>query len=99
MGEMYMPDSPNGGYRPLPKRECIVETADDGDRSLFIVRPEDVREAIVRCKDCKHMHTVRSWLGMDVDECWLHADPESGALGKERTEPNGFCKWGERRGA
>ena len=55
------------------------------------------REEIVRCRDCKHMHTVRSWLGMDVDECWLHADCESGALGKERTEPNGFCAWGERR--
>ena len=54
-------------------------------------------EEIVRCRDCKHMHTVRHWLGMDVDECWLHADPESGALGKERTEPNGFCAWGERR--
>ena len=56
-----------------------------------------VREEIVRCRDCKYMHTVRSWLGMDVDECWLHADRESGALGKERTEPDGFCKWGERR--
>ena len=55
------------------------------------------REEIVRCRDCKHMHTVRSWLGMDVDECWLHADPESGALGKEPTEPDGFCAWGERR--
>lgn len=54
-------------------------------------------EPVVRCRDCKHMHTVRHWLGMDVDECWLHADPESGALGKERTEPDGFCAWGERR--
>lgn len=53
---------------------------------------------VVRCRDCKHMHTVRHWLGMDVDECWLHADRESGALGKERTEPDGFCAWGERRG-
>lgn len=51
---------------------------------------------IVRCKDCKHMHTVHHWLGMDVDECWLHADRESGALGKEPTEPRGFCAWGER---
>lgn len=49
------------------------------------------------CRDCKHMHTVRSWLGMDVDECWLHADQESGALGKEPTKPDGFCAWGERK--
>lgn len=55
------------------------------------------RERIIRCRDCLHMHTVRSWLGMDVDECWLHADKESGALGKEPTEPDGFCSWGERR--
>ena len=54
-------------------------------------------EEIVRCRDCEHKHTVRHWLGMDVDECWLHADRESGALGKERTEPDGFCAWGERR--
>ena len=55
--------------------------------------------AVVRCKDCKYMHTVRHWLGMDVDECWLHADRESGALGKERTEPDGFCAWGRRNDA
>lgn len=54
---------------------------------------------IVRCRDCRHMHVVRSWLGMDVTECWLHADPESGALGKEPTEPDGFCAWGERKEA
>lgn len=61
------------------------------------VRAASLGEEIVRCRDCKYMHTVRHWLGMDVDECWLHADRESGALGKERTEPNGFCAWGERR--
>ena len=57
----------------------------------------EFREPIVRCKDCKHMHVVRHWLGMNVTECWLHADRESGALGKEATEPDGFCAWGERR--
>lgn len=59
-----------------------------------------LREEIVRCRDCKHMHTVKDWCwGVDVDECWLHADHESGALGKEPTEPNGFCAWGERKGS
>ena len=57
----------------------------------------DQSQPIVRCRDCKHMHTVRSWLGMDVDECWLHADPESGALGKNRTESDGFCAWASRK--
>ena len=56
-----------------------------------------LHERIVRCRDCKYMHRVRNWLGMDVDECWLHADRESGALGKERTEPDGFCAWGVRK--
>ena len=59
----------------------------------------DGLQPIVRCRDCKFRHTVRSWLGMDVEECWLHADHESGALGKEPTELDGFCAWGERRDA
>lgn len=57
----------------------------------------DQREEVVRCGECKHMHTVRHWLGMDVIECWLHADSESGALGKNGTQPDGFCAWGKRR--
>lgn len=59
----------------------------------------EVKGEIVRCRDCAYMHTVRSWYSDNlVDECWLHADPESGALGKEPTEPDGFCAWGERKG-
>lgn len=72
-------------------RDYIVRISADGSTLR-----EKLTE-IVRCRDCKYMHTVRSWLGMDVDECWLHADPESGALGKERTEPDGYCAWGERK--
>ena len=68
-----------------------VESIEDADGRQYV--------QVVRCRDCKHMHTVRSWLGMDVDECWLHAEPESGALGKEPTEPDGFCAWAERRQA
>lgn len=52
---------------------------------------------VVRCRECEHMHTVGHWLGMDVDECWLHADRESGALGKEPTDPDGYCAWGVRK--
>lgn len=78
----------------LPKLERDVMHIYERDRIGRTVR-EYV--PIVRCRNCKHMHTVRHWLGMDVDECWLHADRESGALGKERTEPDGFCAWAERR--
>lgn len=56
-----------------------------------------VHERIVRCRDCRHMHIVRAWTGMDAPECWLHASRETGALGKNWTDPNGFCAWGERR--
>lgn len=77
-------------------KEYIVkvtgEALDDKGEPLFKYCDE-----IVRCRDCMHMHTIRHWLGMDVDECWLRADHESGALGKEGTEPDGFCAWGERR--
>ena len=77
----------------------MTEYIIDWDTGLVIdtFSKNNLREEIVRCRDCVFMHTVRSWLGMDVDECWLHADPETGALGKNRTEPNGFCAWGERR--
>lgn len=88
MGEMYMPDSPNGGYRPLPKREFIVELADDGDRTLFVARNDDVREAIVRCKDCRRM--VPIW------------DPVKGEktghfgcnIGGQAVHSDDFCAWG-----
>jgi len=73
--------------------EYIVEVTGQMPDAIY----ERELTEIVRCRDCKYMHTVRSWLGMDVDECWLHADPESGALGKEPTEPDGFCAWAERR--
>ena len=95
MSEMYMPDSPNGGYRPLPKREFIVELAEDGDRSLSIVRPDDVREAIIRCKDCKH-YIDHAWVILtDVEHICTFWNGGNGV----KVEPEGFCKWGERRGA
>ena len=65
---------------------------------LIFAPVEQLRGEIVRCRDCKHMHTVKEWCwGIDVDECWLHASPETGALGKVLTDPDGFCAWGERR--
>lgn len=52
---------------------------------------------VVRCRECKSMHSVRSWSGTDEDECWLHASPETGALGKVPTDPDGYCAWGVRK--
>jgi hypothetical protein len=45
-------------------------------------------ERIIRCRDCKYMHIVRKWTGLYANECWLHASEETGALGKEQTEPD-----------
>lgn len=72
-----------------------IATVNEYGRGQQSIHLTDIE--IVRCRDCKHMHTIPSWLGMDIDECWLHADNESGALGKNFTEPDGYCAWGERR--
>ena len=83
--------------------EYIVETVGEWGQyrnGEFVLEDEYMAvpaTPLVRCKDCKHMHVVRKWTGKDTPECWLHADSESGALGKEPTEPDGFCKWGESR--
>ena len=83
----YIIELPNGGAAD----ECIRLRG--YDKSLY---GYELREEIVHCRDCKYMH-MRYWFGTDVPECWLHADRESGALGKEPTDPDGFCKWGERK--
>ena len=85
--------------------EYVVKGAEKNETVLHTRTPNGyeewrwlpVREEIVRCRDCKHRHRVRSWAGTDVDECWLHASPETGALGKVLTDPDGFCAWGERK--
>ena len=42
-----------------------------------------IRGEIVRCKDCKHWATEARFTGMCVGR---------------QFDPDGFCKWGERRG-
>lgn len=77
------------------ERICILPII-DGMASFMTGNVEvQVRERIVRCRDCKHMHVVRQWSDINMEECWLHASSETGALGKVLTEPDGFCKWGE----
>lgn len=84
MSELHMPDSPNGGYRRLAKTERIVSIADDGE--LFIVRPDDVHERIVRCKDCRNLYS--------------RTPPDEGfaCIGDGASVPlDGFCAWGVAR--
>lgn len=77
------------GYAPLSKAEFIVSLAEDGESSLFIVRPEDVREAIVRCGECVHWREVRMADGTVTHRC-------SGVMAYVTPDEDGYCKWGRR---
>lgn len=82
--------------------EYVVDFGDKSSAFVGLAMAEaeshgaTLKERIVRCRDCEYMHVVRQWTGIDMPECWLHASREN-ALGRELTEPDGFCAWGERR--
>lgn len=46
------------------------------------------REEIVRCRDCEHW--IPFGIGNPKPDCWASGEPF-------KTEPDGFCAWGERR--
>jgi len=65
--------------------EYVVE--EPGDRSASW----RVHERIVRCRDCKHYSEYEWIIATDVsDVCHFFGDGV-------RVEPDGFCKWGERK--
>ena len=65
--------------------EYVVE--EPGDRSASW----RVHERIVRCRDCKHYSDHEWVLVTDVsDVCHFFGDGV-------KVEPDGFCKWGERK--
>lgn len=50
-----------------------------------------VHERIVRCRDCKHYSEYEWVMVTDVsDVCHFFGDGV-------KVEPDGFCKWGERK--
>lgn len=55
--------------------------------------PLHQREEIVRCRDCKHYEYWEFRDGRIAHDCARDGDYLFD------TEPNGFCSWGERRGA
>ena len=63
--------------------EIVVETK-DGDR---LSTPQEVRERIVRCRDCSMY---------DAEDGMCTRDPEHNGRGWY-AYPDGFCAWGERR--
>lgn len=56
-----------------------------------------VHERIVRCRDCKHCreHDMRAY-GGDCGQLLCHHFSMSSGAGWP-VEPDGFCKWGERK--
>ena len=62
--------------------------------------PQDIRERIVRCRDCKYAmeHRSKSILGTELVTLTC-SGPIQGAYSEEAdVEPEGFCAWGERKG-
>ena len=69
----------------------VDETKTDYDGNV----PISAKREIVRCRDCEHFDSLR-------DGCWWFAHAErqsdySWADEPSDVEPDGFCKWGERR--
>lgn len=68
----------------------------DGLRKFWCI---ELTEEGVRCRDCKHMHTVSGWFGTYVNKCYL-PDPETGEiLDRNIKNLDGFCSWGEKKGS
>ena len=61
--------------------------------------PQDIRERIVRCRDCEHAmeHRSKSILGTELVTLTC-SGPIHGAYSEGAdVEPEGFCAWGEPR--
>lgn len=67
--------------------ECIVIVSSDfakGDRGVLL--PTEIRERIVRCRDCE-----RALDGATCGGIWCMEH-------RRQTEPDGFCAWGRSAG-
>lgn len=79
--------------------EYVVKGAEPNETVLHTTSPNGyeewqwlpVCEKIVRCRDCKH-YSEHEWILItDVsDVCYFFGDGV-------KVEPDGFCKWGERK--
>lgn len=74
--------------------ERIVEMMDVaiyGGALQQIPNADKIGEEIIRCKDCKYYRESQWVIATDVsDVCTFFSDGV-------KVEPNGFCKWGERK--
>ena len=64
--------------------------------TVITLKPE-LREQIVRCRDCKHHELLTVWYSdKPLSVCtaeWCEGEEGYNLL----VEPDGFCKWGERK--
>lgn len=77
-----------------------VDTSTPSYRGIMCVLVSRQREPIVRCRDCKYSAKDRSNTAIGevgafvcVSEQWS----TSSLMPSHKVEPDGFCKWGERK--
>ena len=58
------------------------------------IRNERLRESVTRCRDCKNFHPR----GNATLTCRFKHPSMANTVEWCYAEPDGFCKWGERRG-
>ena len=73
--------------------EYIIDMGNSSYQSISGLLCADVsqlREEIVRCRDCKHHENHGYWFMCQLPDC-------DGGYANWMVEPDGFCKWGEKR--
>lgn len=89
MASLTMGNRARGGYEPLESAgEYIVECVSTGSEIVPHVGSRHVREAIVRCTDCRYQRRDKrvpgGWKCELLHEC-------DGRMGSD-----GYCAWGKR---
>lgn len=69
-----------------------AELSDDEFGFIAMMFGLPVHEKVIRCRDCKHYRDHEWIIVTDVSDV-CHFWDEGGV----KVEPDGFCKWGERR--
>lgn len=58
--------------------------------------PQEIRERVVRCEDCKHAYEADDAAKLECAH-FLQWDYYNDQPGHWYVEPDGFCKWGKER--
>lgn len=66
--------------------EYVIDITHDNYKRMLAVADAPI-EPVIRCRDCRAVSVKYGNAGI---ECWMSGEPFT-------VEPDGFCKWGERR--